>query len=45
MRGRELRGRGGAREGRENRGRGGEWGEVTGLHEHTILLRQPAGQY
>jgi hypothetical protein len=45
-RGRELRGRAGAGlEGRENIGGGGDAGEETDLHEHTILLRQLAGQY
>jgi hypothetical protein len=39
---RELRGQGW--EGRENRGGGAGAGEETGLHEHTILLRQPAGR-
>jgi hypothetical protein len=45
-RGRELRGRGGAGlEKGEVEVRNEDAGEETSLHEHTILLRQPAGQY
>ena len=46
-RGRELRGRGGAGlEGeREIEVEVGMRGEETGLHKHTILLRQAVGQY
>jgi hypothetical protein len=43
-----ARGREGAERdlrGERNRGGGGDAGEETGLHRHTILLRQPAGQY